>query len=164
MDEFPNWRYADPEKVHVMPIKPQEEVETIPKAQYAVFYISEERMKALADFISTDEIKISAVEAIGSFLWQQITMARAIDVKKYPEAKLSVTVDTRRCMDEPVLPTNYWGNFSEVSTSISSCCVNFTNMSPAKRCSSYPNPEPPTNTLRYRDKKEAVSRYTGGCM
>lgn len=114
MDEFPNWRYADPAKVHVLPVKPQEEVELIPKAQYAVFYISEEKQKALANFISTDEIKISPIEAIGSFLWQQITMTRGIDVKKYPEAKLSVTVDTRRCMDDPVLPTNYWGNFSEV--------------------------------------------------
>lgn len=87
--------------------------EEYPKVHHGVFYIDEARLKKLTMRLTTETNRPSAIEALGAFLWQQVVHARNIDAAKYPEAKLSITVDTRKRMTGPAVPGNFWGNLSE---------------------------------------------------
>lgn len=111
IDQFPNWKpvqsggsFLNP--IHYDPTK-------YPKVQYAVFFIDDARLKKLRTRLTSETNKPSSIEALGAFLWQQVVQARDIDADKYPEAKLSITVDTRKRMTMPVVPSNFWGNLSE---------------------------------------------------
>ncbi|KAJ6132656.1 hypothetical protein N7471_007871 [Penicillium samsonianum] len=59
------------------------------------------------------ETKLGTVETLGAFIWRHIIVARNIDSQRYPEAKLSITIDARGRTKNPNVPSNYWGNFAE---------------------------------------------------
>ncbi|KAI6855387.1 hypothetical protein KC343_g688 [Hortaea werneckii] len=86
----------------------------MPKVRYAVYYISEPNMKRLRDKLTRpNDICPSVVEAVGAFLWSSVLQAREVDSRRYPEAKLSITIDTRARMRNPTVSSSYWGNLSE---------------------------------------------------
>ncbi|KAI6823988.1 hypothetical protein KC332_g8548 [Hortaea werneckii] len=86
----------------------------MPKVRYAVYYISEANMKRLRDNLTRpNDICPSVVEAVGAFLWSSVLQVREVDCGRYPEAKLSITIDTRARMRNPTVSSSYWGNLSE---------------------------------------------------
>ncbi|KAI6888454.1 hypothetical protein KC363_g8280 [Hortaea werneckii] len=86
----------------------------MPKVRYAVYYISEANMKRLRDNLTRpNDICPSVVEAVGAFLWSSVLQVREVDCRRYPEAKLSITIDTRARMRNPTVSSSYWGNLSE---------------------------------------------------
>ncbi|KAI6914897.1 hypothetical protein KC318_g315 [Hortaea werneckii] len=86
----------------------------MPKVRYAVYYISEANMKRLRDNLTRpNDICPSVVEAVGAFLWSSVLQVREVDCGRYPEAKLSITIDTRARMRSPTVSSSYWGNLSE---------------------------------------------------
>ncbi|KAI7628384.1 hypothetical protein KC319_g574 [Hortaea werneckii] len=86
----------------------------MPKVRYAVYYISEANMKRLRDNLTRpNDICPSVVEAVGAFLWSSVLQVREVDCERYPEAKLSITIDTRARMRNPTVSSSYWGNLSE---------------------------------------------------
>lgn len=86
----------------------------LPKVRYATYFISEANMKRLRDGLTRpNDISPSTIEAVGAFLWSSVLQVREIDTIRYPEAKLSITIDTRARMRGPVVSPSYWGNLSE---------------------------------------------------
>lgn len=113
LEECPNWKHAKNSSDFLNPTlyRPSD----IATFEYAVYFISAEKLAMLKSRISinTPEIKLSTTEILGAFLWPHVVVAREIDPRTYPEARLSVTVDARGLMKNPKVPLNYWGNFAE---------------------------------------------------
>lgn len=111
--QFPNWRPVDDtgDQHFLSPV--HYDVSKLPKVQYAIFFISEQHIEDLRETLTTTSYKPSSLEAVGAFLWMKVVQARDIDAKKYPESKLSITVDARKRMTSPAVAANYWGNLSE---------------------------------------------------
>ncbi|KAF4465992.1 trichothecene 3-O-acetyltransferase [Fusarium albosuccineum] len=112
LEELPDWKLTEDSAGFLNPVA-YESVK-LDKFEYAIFYISAEKMSLLKRFVlnSTPEVKFSTTEALGAFLWRHVVLAREIDPQEYPEAKLSITIDARG-RTNPSTPSNYWGNFSE---------------------------------------------------
>lgn len=110
LEEFPDWKLASSDVESEQSLDPA----TTPRADYATYFIPHKSIDLLKDrFRSPDGFRPRGTEALGAFIWRHIVMARDIDPKRYPEAKLSMTVDTRLRMDEPKVPGTYWGNLAE---------------------------------------------------
>ncbi|KAF4452362.1 hypothetical protein F53441_4771 [Fusarium austroafricanum] len=113
LEDFPDWKLTEDPTTFLNPTEYTPiEAQTF---ENAIFYINTEKLALLKNYISSNapEAKLSTMEALGAFLWRHVVVARKIDPFEYPEAKLSVTVDARGRIDDPPIPCNYWGNFSE---------------------------------------------------
>lgn len=113
IQEFPHWRLAEATTEFLNPTAYG--ASEIPTFQYATYFISAEKLALLKRRISNNvpETKLGTVETLGAFIWRHVIVARNIDPRTYPEAKLSITIDARGRMKTPNVPSNYWGNFAE---------------------------------------------------
>ncbi|KAL6408662.1 trichothecene 3-O-acetyltransferase [Ilyonectria robusta] len=113
LEEFPDWKLAEDASSFLNPT--DYEASEIPTFEYATYFISTEKLALLKSRVSikVPDIRLSTTDILGAFLWRQVILARKIDPQKYPEAKLSITVDSRGRMENPTVPPNYWGNFAE---------------------------------------------------
>ncbi|CAJ0554897.1 Ff.00g134100.m01.CDS01 [Fusarium sp. VM40] len=113
LEDLPDWKLTEDPTSFLNPTdyKPTN-VQTF---ENAIFYLSTERLATLKKYIlnSSPEANVTTMEALGAFLWRHVVLARDIDSSKYPEAKLSITVDARGRIEDNLVPGNYWGNFSE---------------------------------------------------
>jgi hypothetical protein len=112
-EEFPHWKLAEDTTEFLNPMVYT--ASEIPTFEYATYFISAEKLALLKSRISNNvpETKLGTVETLGAFIWRHIIVARNIDPQRYPEAKLSITVDARGRTKNPNVPSNYWGNFAE---------------------------------------------------
>ncbi|CVL13508.1 hypothetical protein LB506_009083 [Fusarium annulatum] len=113
LEEFPDWKLTETSSTFLNPTNyAAAEVQSI---EHGIFSISGEDLSLLKNHVSkgATNTKLSTTEAICAFLWRHVVLARQIDHHQYPEAKLSITVDSRERMENPPLPSNYWGNFAE---------------------------------------------------
>lgn len=113
LEEFPDWKLAEDASSFLNPT--DYEAGEISTFEYATYFISAEKLALLKSRVSikVPDIRLSTTDILGAFLWRHIILARKIDPQKYPEARLSVTVDSRGRMENPTVPLNYWGNFAE---------------------------------------------------
>ncbi|KPM43806.1 hypothetical protein AK830_g2727 [Neonectria ditissima] len=113
LEEFPHWRLAEDTTKFLNPTA--YEVSEASTFEYATYFISAEALSLLRSRISSKitGTKVGTVEALGAFLWRHIIVARDIDPQKYPEAKLSITINARGRIESPNVPSTYWGNFAE---------------------------------------------------
>ncbi|KAF4960443.1 hypothetical protein FGADI_933 [Fusarium gaditjirri] len=113
LEDFPDWKLTETSSTFLNPT--DYEAAEVQSVEHGVFSISAEKLSLLKAHVLKGAIntKLSTTEAICAFLWRHVVLARQIDPHKYPEAKLSVTVDSRERMENPPLPSNYWGNFAE---------------------------------------------------
>lgn len=110
--EFENWKPVGAGGSFLNPTS--FDAEKYPPVKYATYFISEPRVQELRQRLaSKDGKKSSSIEAVGAFLWMHTVRSRKIDLERYPEAKLSVTVDARVRMQSKPVCAMYWGNFSE---------------------------------------------------
>lgn len=88
--------------------------ELSPPVQFATYFISEKKLEDLRQRLSSGTgYGPNVTEAVCAFLWKHVVKARNIDCEQYPETKLSVTVNTRLKMRNPICSPVYWGNLSE---------------------------------------------------
>ncbi|KAF5716905.1 trichothecene 3-o-acetyltransferase [Fusarium mundagurra] len=113
LKEFPDWKLTETSSTFLNPTN--YEVAEVQSVEHGIFFISAENLSLLKNHVlkGATNTKLSTTEAICAFLWRHIVLARQIDHHRYPEAKLSITVDARGRMENPPLPSNYWGNFAE---------------------------------------------------
>ncbi|KAH7142066.1 hypothetical protein EDB81DRAFT_653803 [Dactylonectria macrodidyma] len=113
LEEFPNWKLAEDAAGFLNPT--DYEASEISTFEYATYFISAEKLALLKSRISNKvpDVRLSTTDILGAFLWRHVILARKIDPQRYPEAKLSITVDSRGRMENPTVPSNYWGNFAE---------------------------------------------------
>lgn len=111
LKDLPDWRLVTPGEQFLNPT--HYDAALLSNLQCAIYYISEERITQLRDAIAASTQRPSASEAISSLLWLHVVRARNIDVNKYPEAKLSLTVNARARMTNPMVPKYFWGNMCE---------------------------------------------------
>ncbi|KAF4415547.1 trichothecene 3-O-acetyltransferase [Fusarium acutatum] len=113
VEEFPDWKLTETSSNFLNPTN--YEAAEVQSIEHGVFSISVEKLSLLKNHVlkSAANTKLSTTEAICAFLWRHVVLARQIDHHRYPEAKLSITVDARERMENPPLPSNYWGNFAE---------------------------------------------------
>lgn len=112
VNEFENWRPVSGDGSFLNPTC--FEAEKYPPVKYATYFISEQKAQELRQRLALkDGKKASSIEAVGAFLWMHTVRSREIDLERYPEAKLSVTVDARVRMQSKPVCAMYWGNFSE---------------------------------------------------
>ncbi|KAI6765475.1 hypothetical protein HG530_006545 [Fusarium avenaceum] len=113
LEDLPDWKLTEDPTSFLNPTdyKPT----SLQTFENAIFYINSERLAMLKKHVSNDspEANMSTMVALGAFLWRHVVLARDIDSSKYPEAKLSITVDARGRIEDKLVPGNYWGNFSE---------------------------------------------------
>ncbi|KAJ5128660.1 hypothetical protein N7448_002377 [Penicillium atrosanguineum] len=113
LEEFPHWKLAEDTTEFLNPTVYR--ASEIPTFEYATYFISAEKLALLKSRISNNvpETKLGTVETLGAFIWRHIIVARNINPRRYPEAKLSITIDARGRTKNPNVPSNYWGNFAE---------------------------------------------------
>ncbi|KAF5248144.1 hypothetical protein FANTH_6074 [Fusarium anthophilum] len=113
LEEFPDWKLTETSSTFLNPTN--YEAAEAQSTEHGIFSISAEKLSLLKSHVlkSATNKKLSTTEAICAFLWRHVVLARRIDHYRYPEAKLSITVDARERMENPPLPSNYWGNFAE---------------------------------------------------
>ncbi|OBT65141.1 hypothetical protein VE03_04739 [Pseudogymnoascus sp. 23342-1-I1] len=111
LEDLPDWRLVTPGEQFLNPT--HYDAASLSKLQCAIYYISEERISQLRDAIAVPTLRPSTSEAISSLLWLHVVRARNIDLNKYPEAKLSLTVNARARMCNPIVPKYFWGNLCE---------------------------------------------------
>ncbi|KAG5793534.1 hypothetical protein H9Q69_007399 [Fusarium xylarioides] len=113
LEEFPDWKLTKTSSTFLNPTN--YEAAEVQSIEHGVFSISADNLSLLKNhvFKSAANTKLSTAEAICAFLWRHVIIARKIDHHRYPDAKLSITVDARERMENPPLPSNYWGNFAE---------------------------------------------------
>ncbi|KAJ3482117.1 hypothetical protein NLG97_g7652 [Lecanicillium saksenae] len=82
---------------------------------YGTYFISASKLASLKNEVSgaCAETKLGKLDALSALLWSHVVAARDVDGSKYPEAKLSLTVDCRDRMKNCEIRSNYWGNFAE---------------------------------------------------
>ncbi|KAF4447669.1 hypothetical protein F53441_8815 [Fusarium austroafricanum] len=112
LEEFPHWKLAEDDDKFLSPTEhdPDEVFES------ATYFIPADKITQLKkQILSTmpPTPKTGTVAALCAFLWRHVVIARDIDCRKYPEAKLAITVDARPRMKSPMIPSTYWGNFAE---------------------------------------------------
>ncbi|KAF2772198.1 hypothetical protein EJ03DRAFT_325025 [Teratosphaeria nubilosa] len=84
------------------------------EVKYATYFISESHLRRLRQEVNdASGKKFSELEAVCALIWKCVVQARDIDLARYPEAKLSITVDARGRMLDPNVSSSYWGNFCE---------------------------------------------------
>ncbi|KAJ5139193.1 uncharacterized protein N7515_004041 [Penicillium bovifimosum] len=112
LEEFPHWKLAEENTEF---LNPTAYSANDPTFEYATYFISGENLALLRTRISNNcsGTKLSTVESLGAFIWRHIIVARNIDPRVYPEAKLSIAIDARGRTKNPYIPSNYWGNFAE---------------------------------------------------
>jgi len=111
LQDLPDWRLVTPGEEFLNPT--HYDPASLSGLQCAIYYISEERIKELKDVIAASCQRPSASEAICALLWRHVVRARNIDSSEYPEAKLSLTVNARARMSNPMVPRYFWGNMCE---------------------------------------------------
>ncbi|KAF2756447.1 hypothetical protein EJ05DRAFT_517867 [Pseudovirgaria hyperparasitica] len=111
LQDLPDWKLVPPGEEFLNPT--HYEVAALPKLRCAIYYISEDRIAKLRATMSVGGRKPSVIESVGAALWMHVVRARNIDAKKYPEAKLSLTVNSRTRMSEPAISPTFWGNLCE---------------------------------------------------
>lgn len=112
LDQFPDWKLVQDDDAFLNPCDYDPELS--PPVQFATYFISETNLGKLKQRLSTNTERIlSTTETVCAFLWKHVVKARNIDCELYPETKLSVTVNTRSRMKNPVCSPAYWGNLSE---------------------------------------------------
>jgi hypothetical protein len=109
--ELPDWRLVAPNEEFLNPT--HYDAASLASPRCAIYFISEERIKELRSEIAASTQRPSASEAISSLLWLHVVRARNIDINKYPEAKLSMTVNARARMSNPTISPYFWGNMCE---------------------------------------------------
>ncbi|KAF9768427.1 hypothetical protein IL306_014282 [Fusarium sp. DS 682] len=113
LKEFPDWKLTENSSSFLNPTDYEPtEVQTV---EHAIFSISGEKLALIKKYVldGATSTKLSTTEAMCAFLWRHVVLARQINPHEYSEAKLSITVDSRERMENPPLPSNYWGNFAE---------------------------------------------------
>jgi hypothetical protein len=112
LDQFPDWKLVQDPNSFLDPTDFDPELN--PPVTFATYYISEAKAEALRQRMITQSGHLpSATEAVCAFMWKHVVKARNVDHEKYPETKLSITVNTRARMRNPVCSPAYWGNLSE---------------------------------------------------
>ncbi|KAF5577021.1 trichothecene 3-o-acetyltransferase [Fusarium pseudoanthophilum] len=113
LEEFPDWKLTETSSTFLNPTN--YDVAEVQSVEHGMFSISADNLCLLKNHVleSAADTKLSTAEALCAFLWRHVVLARQIDPHRYPEAKLSITVDARERMENPPLPSNYWGNFAE---------------------------------------------------
>ncbi|ENH70061.1 Anthranilate N-benzoyltransferase protein 1 [Fusarium oxysporum f. sp. cubense race 1] len=113
LEDFPDWKLTETSSTFLNPT--DYEAAEVQSVEHGIFSISAAKLSLLKDHVlkGATNAKLSTTEAVCAFLWRHVVLARQIDHHKYPEAKLSITVDARERMENPPLPSNYWGNFAE---------------------------------------------------
>lgn len=112
LDQFPDWKLVQDRDAFLNPC--DYDLESSPPVQFATYFISEKRLEELRQRLSSDTGHgPNITEAVCAFLWKHVVKARNIDCEQYPETKLSVTVNTRPNMRNPICSPVYWGNLSE---------------------------------------------------
>lgn len=112
LEDFPDWMPALSEEDALKGTS--YDPASLPKVKYATYFISAANIKRLRNKLrGIDGIVPSTIEAAGAFLWASVLQAREIDIERYPEAKLSITIDARTRMKDPIVSPMYWGNMSE---------------------------------------------------
>jgi len=112
LDQFPDWKLVQDHDAFLNPCDYDPELS--PPVQFATYFISEKKLKDLRQRLSSGTgYGPNVTEAVCAFLWKHVVKARNIDCEQYPETKLSVTVNTRSKMRNPICSPVYWGNLSE---------------------------------------------------
>ena len=111
LEDLPDWRLVTPGEQFLNPTSYNTAL--LSNLRCAIYYISEERINQLKDTIAVSTLRPSPNEAISSLLWLHVIRARNIDLNEYPEAKLSLTINTRARMSNPIVPKYFWGNMCE---------------------------------------------------
>ncbi|KAF4336783.1 trichothecene 3-o-acetyltransferase [Fusarium beomiforme] len=113
LEEFPDWKLTEDSSSFLNPT--DYEPSEVQSVEHAIFSISENKLASIKEHVlnGTTNTKLSTNEAVCAFLWRHVVLARQINPHEYSEAKLSITVDSRERMENPPLPSNYWGNFAE---------------------------------------------------
>lgn len=112
LEDFPDWKLVGADAAFLNPC--DYSPETSPPVEYATYFISEANLQRLKQKLSAEsENRPTTIEAACAFLWKHTVKARGIDTEKYPETKLSITVNTRARMKNPGCSSVYWGNLSE---------------------------------------------------
>jgi hypothetical protein len=112
LDQFPDWKLVQDHDAFLNPCDFDPELN--PPVQFATYFVSESNLDRLRQKLSTSTGHIpSMTEAVCAFLWKHVVRARNTDCEQYPETKLSVTVNTRSRMRNPICSPVYWGNLSE---------------------------------------------------
>lgn len=112
LEQFPDWKLVQDHDAFLNPCDYDPELS--PPVQFATYFISETNLGKLKERLSTNSDRISSTtETVCAFLWKHVVKARNINCDLYPETKLSVTVNTRSRMKNPVCSPAYWGNLSE---------------------------------------------------
>lgn len=94
LDQFPDWELAQDRDAFLKSC--DYDPESSPPVQFATYFISEKRLEELRQRLSSDTgYGPNMIEAVCAFLWKHVVKARNIDCERYPETKLSVTVNTR---------------------------------------------------------------------
>jgi hypothetical protein len=112
LEQFPDWKLVQGHEAFLNPCDYNPELS--PPVQFSTYFISEYNLKELRHRLSTDAgYGPSMTEAVCALLWKHVVKARNIDCEQYPETKVSVTVNTRSKMRNPICSPVYWGNLSE---------------------------------------------------
>ncbi|EXM18724.1 hypothetical protein FOTG_13253 [Fusarium oxysporum f. sp. vasinfectum 25433] len=113
LEDFPDWKLTETSSTFLNPT--DYKAAEVQSVEHGIFSISAAKLSLLKDHVlkGATNAKLSTTEAVCAFLWRHVVLARQIDHHKYPEAKLSITVDARERMENPPVPSNYWGNFAE---------------------------------------------------
>lgn len=111
LEQFPHWKRTGELESFLEPVL-FDSVAT--PVRYSIYSISETKSQELRDRLNREGgVKVSISDAISAFIWMHVLRARNIDTETYPSSKLSITVDARSRMTDCLVPTGYWGNFSE---------------------------------------------------
>jgi len=112
LDDFPDWKLAQDHDDFLNPCDYDPTIS--PPVRFATYFASEEQLRLMKQSQATESGKApSSTEAICAFLWKHVVNARNIDCERYPETKLSITVNARMRMKNPICSPAYWGNLSE---------------------------------------------------
>jgi hypothetical protein len=112
LGEFPDWKLVQDTDDFLNPC--DFDPTKSPPVQFATYFMSEDKLRLLKQGQSTASGDTpSSTDAVCAFLWKHVVIARGIDCDRYPETKLSVTVNTRMRMKNPICSPAYWGNLSE---------------------------------------------------
>lgn len=112
LGDFPDWKLVQDHDAFLNPC--DYDPTKSPPVQFATYFASEDKLRLLKQSQATESGKApNSTEAVCAFLWKHVVNARGTDCAKYPETKLSITVNTRGRMKNPICSPAYWGNLSE---------------------------------------------------
>jgi hypothetical protein len=110
--DFPGWKLAcEGETVSGVS---RYDIHQYPSVKFASYFISAANISRLIAMLSTGSAQgPSPTEAICAFIWRNVVKARNINADEFPESRLSIPVNTRTRMQDPLCSPRYWGNLSE---------------------------------------------------